>query len=41
VDARHHFRLLKLPFNLLEPGAVLQNIQLGGGSALDFAQKKG
>ncbi|UCD82877.1 MAG: aldo/keto reductase, partial [Desulfobacterales bacterium] len=41
VHPAHHFRLVQLPFNLLEPGAVLENNQPGGGSVLDFAQKKG
>jgi aryl-alcohol dehydrogenase-like predicted oxidoreductase len=41
IDARHHFRLIQLPCNLLESGAVLENNQPGGGSVLDFAQKKG
>jgi aryl-alcohol dehydrogenase-like predicted oxidoreductase len=41
LNAAHHFRLLQLPFNLLEPGAVQENNQPGGVSVLDFAQKKG
>jgi aryl-alcohol dehydrogenase-like predicted oxidoreductase len=41
MGAGHHFRLIQLPCNLLEPGAVLENNQPGGGSVLDFAQKKG
>jgi hypothetical protein len=40
MDARHHFRLIQLPFNLLEPGAVLENNQPDGGSVLEFARKK-
>jgi len=40
MDARHHFRLIQLPFNLLEPGAVLESNQPGGGSVLEFARKK-
>lgn len=40
LDSRHHFRLIQLPFNLLEPGAVLENNQPGGGSVLEFARKK-
>ena len=40
LDSRHHFRLLQLPFNLMEPGAVLENNQPNGGSVLDFAQQK-
>jgi aryl-alcohol dehydrogenase-like predicted oxidoreductase len=41
LDSRHHFRLAQLPFNLLEPGAVLEKNQPNGGSVLDFAQQKG
>jgi hypothetical protein len=40
LDADHHFRLIQLPFNLLEPGAVLESNQPGGGSVLDFAREK-
>jgi aryl-alcohol dehydrogenase-like predicted oxidoreductase len=40
MDARHHFRLIQLPFNLLEPGAVLENNQPGGASILEFVRKK-
>jgi len=40
LDADHHFRLIQLPFNLLEPGAVLENNQPGGGSVLEFARQK-
>jgi aryl-alcohol dehydrogenase-like predicted oxidoreductase len=40
LDSRHHFRLAQLPFNLLEPGAVLENNQPGGDSVLEFAQRK-
>ena len=41
IDAAHHFRLTQLPFNLMEPGAVLENNQPEGGSVLEFAQQKG
>ncbi len=41
LDASHHFRLVQLPLNLMEPGAVLEKNQPGGDSALDFAQHKG
>jgi len=40
LDSRHHFRLVQLPFNLMEPGAVLENNQPNGGSVLGFAQQK-
>jgi len=40
VDAGHHFRLVQLPFNLMEPGAVLEKNQPSGGSVLDFAHQK-
>ena len=40
ISAAHHFRLVQLPFNLLEPGAVLQKNQPGGNSVLEFARRK-
>ena len=40
LDSRHHFRLVQLPFNLMEPGAVLEENQPNGGSVLEFAQQK-
>jgi len=40
LDAGHHFRLVQLPFNLMEPGAVLEKNQPNGGSVLDFARQK-
>jgi aryl-alcohol dehydrogenase-like predicted oxidoreductase len=40
LDCRHHFRLVQLPFNLMEPGAVLEKNQPGGSSVLEFAQQK-
>ncbi len=40
MDSGHHFRLVQLPFNLMEPGAVLEKNQPNGGSVLDFAQQK-
>jgi len=36
----HHFSLAQMPFNLLEPGAVLEVNQPGGKSALAFAVQK-
>jgi aryl-alcohol dehydrogenase-like predicted oxidoreductase len=41
VAADHHFGLVQMPFNLLEPGAVLEVNQPGGKSMLSFAAKKG
>ena len=40
LGAQHHFRLIQLPFNMLEPGAILEENQPGGGSVLDFAVQK-
>lgn len=39
----HHFRVLQLPMNLLEPGALLEkNTGPGGGlTALEFAERNG
>jgi len=39
LDSRHHFRLVQLPFNLMEPGAVLERNQPSGVSVLEFAQQ--
>ena len=41
VADKHHFRLIQLPFNIMEPGAVLEKNQPQGGSVLEFAQQKG
>lgn len=41
LAAAHHFRLVQLPFNLMEPGAVLEKNQPGSVSVLEFAQHKG
>ena len=41
LDSGHHFRLVQLPFNLMEPGAVLENNQSGRVSVLRFAHQKG
>jgi aryl-alcohol dehydrogenase-like predicted oxidoreductase len=41
LAAAHHFRLVQLPLNLMEPGAVLEKNQSGGDSVLEFAQHKG
>ncbi|MBW2429114.1 MAG: aldo/keto reductase, partial [Deltaproteobacteria bacterium] len=41
VATNHHFRLVQLPFNLMEPAAVLEINQPHGGSVLEFAQQKG
>jgi aryl-alcohol dehydrogenase-like predicted oxidoreductase len=37
ISSDHHFRLVQLPFNLLEAGAVLENNQPGGQSILTRA----
>ena len=41
VATTHHFRLVQLPFNLMEPAAVLEKNQPNGGSVIEFAQQKG
>ena len=41
LAASHHFRLVQLPLNLMEPGAVLEKNQPGSDSVLEFAQHKG
>ena len=40
VSSDHHFRLVQMPFNLLEAGAVLEANQPGGRNALAFAADK-
>ncbi len=40
VDPDHHFRLIQLPFNLMEPGAVLEANQSTGQSVLQLAAEK-
>ena len=40
IVGSHHFRLIQLPLNLVEPGAVLQKNQPCGDSVLEFAQRK-
>jgi len=40
LDTKHHFRLIQLPFNLMEPQAVLEKNQPCGNSVLEFAQRK-
>jgi aryl-alcohol dehydrogenase-like predicted oxidoreductase len=37
----HHFRLIQLPFNLMESGAALEKNQPSGHGVLEFARKKG
>jgi hypothetical protein len=39
LDSGHHFRLVQLPLNLMEPGAVLENNQSHGASVLQFAHQ--
>ena len=41
ISPSHHFRLIQLPFNLMEPGAVLENNQPSGDCVLDFVDRKG
>ncbi|MBT8373141.1 MAG: aldo/keto reductase [Deltaproteobacteria bacterium] len=41
ISADHHFGLVQLPFNLLEPGATIEVNQPGGKSALALAAEKG
>jgi aryl-alcohol dehydrogenase-like predicted oxidoreductase len=41
ISHDHHFSLVQMPLNLLEPGAVLEANQPGGESALFFAAQKG
>jgi aryl-alcohol dehydrogenase-like predicted oxidoreductase len=40
ISANHHFGLVQMPCNLLEPGAVLERNQPGSNSALAFAAGK-
>ena len=40
IDPDHHFRLVQLPFNLLEPGATLEANQSTGQSVLQLAAEK-
>ena len=39
LNSSHHFRLLQLPFNLMERGAVLEKNQPGNLSVLEFAHQ--
>ena len=39
-ESGHHFRLIQLPFNLVEPGAVLEKNQPNGSTAIEFARQK-
>ena len=41
IGRDHHFRLVQLPFNLLEPGAILETNQSSGQSVLQLAAGKG
>jgi aryl-alcohol dehydrogenase-like predicted oxidoreductase len=41
VSADHHFRVIQMPFNLLESGAALEANQPDGQSALALAAQKG
>jgi aryl-alcohol dehydrogenase-like predicted oxidoreductase len=40
VSADHHFRIVQMPFNLMESGAVLERNQPTGQSALSLAAEK-
>jgi len=40
IGSGHHFRLVQLPFNLMEPGAAVEINQPSGVSVLDFARQK-
>lgn len=40
VSAKHHFRLIQFPFNLLETGAALKRDQLNGQNILQLSQAK-
>jgi aryl-alcohol dehydrogenase-like predicted oxidoreductase len=40
VSARHHFRVIQLPANLLETGAFVERNQPGGETVLAFARQK-
>jgi aryl-alcohol dehydrogenase-like predicted oxidoreductase len=39
-ESGHHFRLIQLPVNLMEPGAILEKNQPDGSTAIEFAQQK-
>jgi aryl-alcohol dehydrogenase-like predicted oxidoreductase len=41
IASTHHFRIIQLPFNLMEPGAIQEKNQPNGSSVLEFAQMKG
>jgi len=41
LSSNHHFRVIQLPFNLLETGPVTEINQSGGRSVLDLAGEKG
>ncbi len=40
ISSEHHFRVIQLPLNILEDGAVLEKNQSDGSSVLDFAQAR-
>jgi aryl-alcohol dehydrogenase-like predicted oxidoreductase len=40
LSSRHHFRLIQLPMNLLETGAITEKNQASGESVLEFARSK-
>ena len=39
-ESGHHFRLIQLPANLMEPGAILEKNQPDGSTTIEFAQQK-
>ncbi len=40
LGKNNHFRIVQLPLNLMEPGAVLRKNQTGSESVLEFARRK-
>lgn len=40
ISDTHHFNLIQMPLNLLEPGGVLEPNHTGGQSVLEFAEEK-
>lgn len=41
ISANHHFKVIQLPFNLLESGAVLEKNQECGMTVLEYASRHG
>jgi aryl-alcohol dehydrogenase-like predicted oxidoreductase len=40
ISRQHHFRIIQLPMNLLETGAVTERNQANGQSVIEFAREK-